>query len=216
MKISIRRGGWTLAAGLAWLGAIVPAAIVSCGSPESPNLPVPPACLSRAVFGDPAQSPYVLPYPVGVAYRVLQSYCNSQGSHSHQLAYDFQMPIGSPVAAAREGLVVQVVDLYLDSDRDNSHFNYILIQHADGTVAFYAHLQIHSMAVRQNDRVEKGQPLACSGSCGTPIADLHFGVYESFPPREGYDLAINFRNAQGPLDARGGLQSGVIYLALSY
>lgn len=27
--------------------------------------PVDPACLEQAVFGDPEDSPYVLPYPVG-------------------------------------------------------------------------------------------------------------------------------------------------------
>jgi|GEM_PF-4888646 len=31
------------------------------------------SCVERAVFGDPADSLYVLPYPVGTSYPVLQS-----------------------------------------------------------------------------------------------------------------------------------------------
>jgi murein DD-endopeptidase MepM/ murein hydrolase activator NlpD len=217
MTMPIHRTSLALALGFALLDATVLCAIVSCGgSPESPNTPSGPSCLDRAIFGDSAQSLYVLPYPVGTEYLVLQSYCTPGGSHSNQLAYDFEMPIGTPVTAARGGVVVYVVDTYLDADRDTSHFNYIFIQHDDGTVAFYAHFQLHSIVVRQNDRVETGQFIANSGSSGTPVADLHFGVYQSWPVRDGYDLPVNFRNAQGPLDQRGGLQRGITYLALPY
>jgi hypothetical protein len=58
--------------------------------------------------------------------------------------------------------------------------------------------------------------MANSGSAGTPVADLHFGVYRTWPIRNGDDIAVNFRNAQGPLDTRGGLRQGVAYLALPF
>lgn len=206
-----------LALSFGWLAAIMLSVMASCGgSPESPQAPAATTCIDRAVFGDPEQSPYVLPYPVGTAYNVLQSYCTPNESHSNQLAYDFEMAIGTSVTAARGGIVVQVVDAYLDTDRDQSHFNYLFIQHDDGTVGFYAHVRLHSLMVQQNDRVESGQPLARSGSCGTPVADLHFGVYQSWPIGDGTDVPVNFKNAQGPLDQRGGLQRGVAYLALPY
>jgi hypothetical protein len=182
------------------------------GGNETPTIPDVPDCLSHAVFGDPAQSPYILPYSIGSSYSVLQGYCTS-GSHSNQLAYDFRMPIGTPVISAREGVVI---DAYEDTDRNSSHFNDIMIRHDDGTTAFYAHLQHHSIAVPLNDRVETGQFIANSGSAGTLVADLHFGVYRTWPIQDGDDVAVNFRNAQGPLDARGGLQQGVAYLALAY
>jgi murein DD-endopeptidase MepM/ murein hydrolase activator NlpD len=185
------------------------------GGGETPSLPSGGNCLSRAVFGDPAQSSYVLPYPVGSAYLVLQAYCTS-GSHHNQLAYDFEMPVGTPVLSSREGVVVDLVDAYEDSDRDDTHFNYIMIRHDDGTTAFYAHVQHYSIVAHLNDRVGRGQLIANSGSAGTPVADLHFGVYRTWPIREGDDIAVNFRNAQGPFDARGGLQPGVAYLALAY
>ena len=199
-----------------WLGIALIGVLVSCGGgSDSPTPPGGPTCLNRAVFGSAAQSAYVLPYPVGTAYPVLQSYCEAW-SHHDQLAYDFEMAVGTPISAARAGLVMRVVDVYQDSDQDPNHFNYIYIQHDDGTAAFYAHVQLGSVLVTEQGRIERGQLIARSGSCGTPMADLHFGVYRSWPPREGEDLAVNFRNAEGPLDVRGGLQRGVSYLALPY
>jgi murein DD-endopeptidase MepM/ murein hydrolase activator NlpD len=205
-----------LGASFTLFGAAMLIAVMSCSSPESPNAPSSQACLERAIFGDPSQSPYVLPYPVGTSYPLLQSYCTPAGSHSGQLAYDFQMPIGTPITAAREGVVVSIMDAYTDDDRDERHFNYIFIQHDDGSVAFYAHVELHSMTIQQNDKVMVGQRIANSGNCGTPIADLHFGVYQSWPARDGNDLPVNFKNAQGPLDNRRGLRRGVSYLALPY
>ena len=174
-----------------------------------------PNCAERAVFGDPAQSPYVLPYPINTAYCILQSYCTVRGHHN-QLAYDFMMDIGTPVGVARGGQVMGVVNLYPDSDLDPSHENHVFIRHGDGTVAFYAHLQLNSILVNVDDRVERGQPLALSGSCGTPVPDLHFQVFQSWPPEEGYDVAVNFCNAEGQLDSRGGLMTNACYLALPY
>jgi murein DD-endopeptidase MepM/ murein hydrolase activator NlpD len=190
---------------------------MSCDS-EVPTIPDAnqTPCMNRAHFGATENSPYVLPYPVGSAYSVLQSYCNPRGSHREQLAYDFLLPIGDPVVAARKGEVMDVVDRWPDDDHQSDHFNRVYIRHDDGTVAFYAHMQLGSITVAVGDHVQQGQQFALSGSSGTPIADLHFGVYDSWPVRHEHDLAINFRNAEGPLDERGGLIEGEIYLALQY
>lgn len=189
------------------------AAAAACG--PSPAAPAPSDCLARAVFGPAAESPYVLPFPVGAAYPVLQSYCEA-GSHGIQLAYDFLMPQGSPVTAARAGEVMDVVDQWPDSDWTAAHFNYLFVRHDDGSVAFYAHFQLHSIQVHVGDRVLAGQPLGSSGHSGTTVADLHFGVYRSWPVVNGADVPVNFRNAQGALDSRGGLQRGATYTALVY
>ena len=45
---------------------------------------------------------------------------------------------------------------------------------------------------------------------------LHFGVYEDYPPAEGVDIPVNFRNADGPLDSLGGLIRWEFYTATSY
>ncbi|HUU06756.1 MAG TPA: hypothetical protein VMZ49_12870 [Patescibacteria group bacterium] len=112
------------------------------------------------------------------------------------------MPLGSPVLAARAGTVVRVFDTHLDSDEYDNQFNFIFIRHDDDSAAFYAHLRQH---------------IADLGHLGNPVVDLlHFGVYRAWPNRGGDDLPVNFRNAQGPLDSRGGLMQDTRYLALPY
>ena len=66
------------------------------------------------------------------------------------------------------------------------------------------------------EHVESGQRIGESGHSGTTVADLHFGVYRTWPVVHGDDLAVNFRNADGPLDARGGLVQGMTYAAVPY
>jgi hypothetical protein len=55
-----------------------------------------------------------------------------------------------------------------------------------------------------------------SGASGTSLEHLHFGVASRWPVRRPDDLPVNFRNASGALDARGGLQRRVVCRALSY
>jgi len=172
------------------------------------------ACLGRAVFGDPAESPYLLPFPVGEGYAILQSYCTDDGSHESQLAYDFVMPIGSEVAAARAGVVRDLREDIAD-DAQTSLLNYVFIEHEDGTSAFYAHLTTRGALVEIGEEVAAGQVIALSGASGRTHAAgvLHFGVFRTWPPRDEVDLAVNFSNAEGPLDARGGLREGSFYRA---
>ena len=93
--------------------------------------------------------------------------------------------------------------------------NYVYIEHEDGTVGFYAHLQQYSVVVRSGDYVNQGQKIALSGKSGATgrYPHLHFGVYGSWPSQEGYDVPVNFRNASGELDERGGLIRGEYYQA---
>ncbi len=81
---------------------------------------------------------------------------------------------------------------------------------------FYAHLVHDGVVVQEGDWVEQGQQIAFSGTSGGTVAVLHFGVYHTWPVQGGNDVAVNFRNAEGPLDERGGLQQGAFYTALPY
>lgn len=176
-----------------------------------------PSCIDRAVFGDPAESEYILPYPAGSAYVISQTYCQPLTGHRNQLAYDFAKPIGSDVVAARGGVVRLTRDDVPDdgSGTDPTLHNNIYLEHEDGTVAFYAHLRQGSVVVAVGDTVLAGQRIAASGNSGNTggIPHLHFGVYEDWMPVEGEDVPVNFRNAVGPLDSRGGLKRGESYLA---
>ncbi len=173
-------------------------------------------CMSRAVFGDPSKSPYTLPYQVGETNGVSQAYC-SNSSHIRQLAYDFDMPKGAEIVAARRGTVIAVKEDSLDGSAYGTH-NYVNIQHPDGTVAFYAHFEHQGVDVEVGETVQRGQRI---GSCGDTGSrghfHLHFGVYQG-PPGSGpvVDIAVNFSNTDGPLDELGGLVPGAYYEALPY
>jgi murein DD-endopeptidase MepM/ murein hydrolase activator NlpD len=173
----------------------------------------PAACMAEADFGEPSESPYVLPYPVGDAYVIYQTYCTGL---SHWFGYDFNMPIGSQLVAARAGRVIatrgDMVDngLMVDPTTDSAG-NFVDIEHDDGTIAHYAHCQKGSIQVQEGQRVEAGQPIASSGYTGNAdYPHLHFDVYTP----AGQVLPINFRNAGGRHDPRGGLLQAERYKAL--
>ena len=179
-----------------------------------------PTCLNRARFGDPAASDYILPYPVGEAYYLMQSYCVSgrPGAHSDQLAYDFYMPIGAEVVAARGGWVVEMRESHPDTGWGTAMENYVYIEHADGTVAFYAHLMQHGVDVEVGQWVDQGERIGASGNSGNTqnTPHLHFGVYRTWPQYEEMGVAVNFRNTPGPLDTLGGLLVNRLYEALPW
>jgi murein DD-endopeptidase MepM/ murein hydrolase activator NlpD len=198
-------------AALLAVGALLLAGCFSM--PGDPDDPQDPDCLAHASFGNPEDSLYLLPYPEGLAYEVFQTYC---GPVSHgrdgQMSIDFLMPMGSDVVAARAGIVRYAVDHHEDFSRG---INLIYIEHLDNTAAFYAHLQQGSAMVRVGDRVVAGQLIALRGASGTSLEHLHFGVSSRWPVRKQDDMPVNFRNSRGDLDERGGLQKGVVYLAVA-
>ena len=177
-----------------------------------------PACLKRAHFGEPAESDYILPYPVGEGYYLMQSYCTSgyNVSHGDQLAYDFYMPVGSQLVAARGGWVRLTRESSPDNGEGYTMENYIYIEHGDGSVAFYAHLMQHGVDVEVGQWVDQGERIGYSGNSGSTrdTPHLHFGVYRTWPQYEEMGVAINFRNADGPLDTLGGLLVNRLYTAL--
>ena len=157
----------------------------------------------RAVHDDSCI--YLLPYATGSGFRVTQGY---NGSYSHcgpdQYAIDFKMPEGTPVHAARGGVVVKVKE---DSGRGGpsrkyeSCANYILIQHADGTLANYAHLQKSGSRVKAGQTVDAGDLIAFSGNTGfTSGPHLHFSVFKTRADGGGrQSLPVKFNT----LDAAG-------------
>ena len=163
---------------------------------------------------------YVLPFPVGKRYVLSQTCCNPAGGHSNQLAYDFAVYLGDTVCSMRSGIVKEIREDQPDNGGDITarNHNYIMIQHDDSTVAFYAHLMQNSLFVELGDRVKQGQKIARSGNSGNTLnfPHLHVGLYESYPPVETYDLPISFKNIEGPVDDLGRLIADEWYTALEY
>lgn len=136
--------------------------------------------------GDPSARPkdveYLLPLRQPT-FRIGQGYA---GSFSHQdaqnrYAVDFAADIGTPVLAAREGLVMQVESDFdragLNLEKYGGRANFVRILHDDGAMSLYAHLKIDGVLVRVGQRVRAGQQIGLSGNTGfTTGPHLHFAV----------------------------------------
>ena len=145
---------------------------------------------------------YSLPYLAGQSYRISQGY---DGKFSHfgpnEYAIDWALPEGTPVCAARGGLVVKVKD---DSDKGggsmayDKYNNYILIRHADGTLGHYCHLKKDSVRVSPGEMVTTGQVIALSGDTGFSTgAHLHFSVFKTRDGEHRVSIPVKFRMADG-------------------
>ena len=157
---------------------------------------------------------YRLPYGAGVSFPIIQGY-GARLSHRgvERFTLDFGMPVGTPVHAAREGLVVLVEDSH---DTGCAHeecgpfANFVVVLHADGTTGEYFHLERGSVRLRVGDRVVRGQELARSGNTGFSTAPhLHFGVYRTGRDGRAESVAVRFETRRGAI---GAPRSGARYL----
>lgn len=156
---------------------------------------------------------YVLPFPVGVASELIQGN-NGPWGHTGPSAYsfDFIMPTGSAVTAARGGEVVKVEKRFRDGTKVPGEENYIFIRHADGTFGRYYHLTIGGALVDSGARVKRGDLIGRSGSSGASAGPhLHFDVTRDCPTWGCQTVPIVFRNA-----GTDSLSAGTTYTAASY
>lgn len=129
---------------------------------------------------------YRLPFEDGNGFEITQAYGGRLTSHDGpvgQYAVDFAMPAGSPVRAARAGIVVDVTLRYTEGGFDRKFVdkaNGVAILHGDGTVAQYSHLSSGPAVVTPGERVSAGDLLGYSGSTGySSSPHLHFGVTQT-------------------------------------
>lgn len=123
---------------------------------------------------------YYLPYAKESAYLLWQGY-NGRYSHQNENALDFSMPVGTPIYAARDGWVIDLVEHNNRNCPDAScgqFNNYLLVYHSDGTFAEYTHIKQNGALPKVGDRVEIGQLIAYSGNVGWSSGPhLHFVVF---------------------------------------
>jgi murein DD-endopeptidase MepM/ murein hydrolase activator NlpD len=126
---------------------------------------------------------YRLPFEEGYAYPISQAHGGRLTSHNNRenlYAVDFAMPVGSPVVAARGGVVIDVTLRHHEGGYDVRFIdkaNTVAIVHDDGTVAEYAHLSPTAELVKLGQRVTEGERIGYSGSTGYSSGPhLHFIV----------------------------------------
>ena len=162
----------------------------------------------------PSSDDYILPYPVGTAFELLQGTC---GSLDHNLeeryAFDFAMPIGSIVTAAQDGTVLALEEGFRDGENDRTTLNQLLIEHENGTVGRYLHLTQNGALVEVGDFVQRGDTIALSGHTGFIMEPLlHFDVVRcGISCADFVTISVGFLNADPPLK-----DESVDYLALPY
>jgi len=154
---------------------------------------------------------YLLPYASGKSYRVLQGY-GSRFSHRglEQFAVDFNMAVGTPVHAARAGVVAKVVESNSRGCWENgcgAFANYVVVLHSDGTTGEYYHLAKNGAMVEVGDKIAAGQHIALSGNTGhTTMPHLHFAVYRAAEWGNTQSIPVRFLSTSGVVNEprRGG------------
>jgi murein DD-endopeptidase MepM/ murein hydrolase activator NlpD len=150
------------------------------------------------VLADKESSRYVLPYDHRESYKLLQGYNGPWGHEGHcAFAYDFQMEIGTPVHAARAGIVVHVEQSNADSTRKPGEENVIVVRHTDGTYGRYYHLTHNGAKVAVGDEVKQNQLIGLSGDSGASAGPhLHFDVTTNCFEWGCQTIQIDFRNTE--------------------
>ncbi|WDY58003.1 peptidoglycan DD-metalloendopeptidase family protein [Pseudomonas sp. PSKL.D1] len=147
----------------------------------APGGPLKYASKFQYAMGDPVQRSqgYRYPFPwKGGPFRLTQG---PNGRFSHfgakgRYAMDIAMPEGTPIIAARAGVVVKIENNQTGRGT-NPAGNFVRILHPDGTMGVYLHLMRGSVVVREGQQVGLGQALAKSGNTGNSTGPhLHFVV----------------------------------------
>jgi murein DD-endopeptidase MepM/ murein hydrolase activator NlpD len=97
------------------------------------------------------------------------------GNHPHN-GMDIGTPIGTPIYAAADGVVIRVDRNDVSSWKKYQYGTYVLIDHQNGLSTLYAHLAKY--LVSAGDKVSRGEVIAYSDNTGYSTGShLHFGLY---------------------------------------
>jgi murein DD-endopeptidase MepM/ murein hydrolase activator NlpD len=104
----------------------------------------------------------------------------SHADEANRYAIDLIVEEGTPVLAARDGVVVATMSGHVEGGADRAladRANFVRVLHEDGSMALYAHLRERGVTVRTGERVHLGQVLGSAGSTGFSSGPhLHFAV----------------------------------------
>jgi murein DD-endopeptidase MepM/ murein hydrolase activator NlpD len=149
---------------------------------------------------------YNLPFEAGTKHRIVQGY-GGLFSHRNIAALDFDMAEGTPVCAAREGVIYSYKD---DSDEGGpfpwykKKANFIIIKHSDGSFGCYWHLKKNGVIVKSGF-VAKGQVIGYSGRTGFVLsAHLHFSVKRKLNYEKDSFVRTKFKTTNGTKSLKNG------------
>ena len=166
---------------------------------------------------------YKPPWPLDVEYGTVQGNGPDYSHNGNQLyAFDFGVPEGGDLVAARGGLVGDVVENLSKNynpcvnKKNDGPANYVRIDQEDGTFGYYAHLKKDTVPLTVGDRVERGDAVGEAGNTGRSCGPhLHFqSSVTSASSYYGQTLRIRFNalldGEDAPVDCYIPLKGDVI------
>ena len=144
-----------------------------------------------------ANARYWIPWSPDFRFEVGQAV---GGRFSHvgkwRYAFDFWMPSGTPIHAARAGTIIRVFEDFSRGGTEEyfkKRANLIFILHEDGTIARYLHLEQGGAHVEVGDRVAAGDLIGFSGNTGySQYPHLHFDVFSVDENLEWRTIDVRF------------------------
>ena len=119
-----------------------------------------------------------VPFACGRIYPVSQGHDTGSHKYNDTYAWDFRMPEGTPIVAARGGVVRMARGDSTEGGCDEKFApkaNYVVVSHGDGLETQYLHFS--AVVVKPGERVKQGQLLGFSGATGWSCGPhLHFKV----------------------------------------
>lgn len=144
-----------------------------------------------------------LPWSCNESFRVTQGH-NTNFSHYGKgaWAWDFGTPVGEDLLAVKDGVVRMVKSTSTSHGCSSAYANsanYVVLDFGDGTEALYLHLQAGTVAVKQGDRVKRGQFLGKVGLSGWVCgAHLHFQIQRTCNSWWCQSIQASFRTIGDP------------------
>jgi dienelactone hydrolase len=158
-----------------------------------------------------------LPLPPNTQFTISQGAfgAESHGEAGNQYSWDFDVPYGTAVVAVQSGKVIDVWEPNQGGDCDSKLLDFahnIKIQHSDGTIAQYVHVQSR---VKVGDSIRQGKVIAVTAKNGWICQpQLHFSVYESkdhlYPSKNRKTLPLFFEGVPDGIAKAG--HNGVVPL----
>lgn len=135
--------------------------------------------LSRLAYGYTGEvvkaenSGYICPIPGKSKRNITTGYYGYVG----HTGVDFACAGGTPIVAVKSGKVVTSKALKRANGTYKSYGEYVVIDHQDGTMTLYAHMQPNSRMVSERQYVSQGQQIGRVGTTGNSTGNhLHFEV----------------------------------------
>ncbi|MAB20438.1 MAG: hypothetical protein CMH33_05940 [Microbacterium sp.] len=137
------------------------------GAQESTEVETRPAPVTNGDWGYPLEGDYFKGRGFGYNPVIGCSYCSTD----HK-GYDMSQGCGATIYAAGPGLVITAGSL-------SGWGNTVRIDHGDGLITLYGHMEWDSLRVSSGDTVAAGTPLGAEGNTGRSFGcHLHYEVLQ--------------------------------------